>query len=369
MGLFKPKYPRLEDAEKDADKANATAGAAASATPSQTDKPQSSEGANRALSADIIKLKAQFDQFAEMRKLVNERFSRISEQTGELRGMIMDTNRSMQDMEVKTVKAVDLVEAVHPDKLMVDVRKQDAKIEALKANIESNDSIMKSLMDQLKEVRQKVTTFSGVDQTVKLAGEVKEELMQIKKTEASVQRHADKVDQVYIESQKKFQEFEKIEDKIKEIQKQVGPATQAIDQLKVKVQTYAVKKDMENLITKLNTFEKHVGNVIDILTKRSNELPKEINDRFKKLEDSMNKTFETKLKRAEAMNKLIDQIEEKATKVAKEIQIQAKLQDLNVKEIQSDESADIAESVEESEKERKGFFAKLFSKKEKKEEK
>ena len=43
--------------------------------------------------------------------------------------------------------------------------------------------------------------------------------------------------------------------------------------------------------------------------------------------------------------------------------------DLNVKEIQSDESADIAESVEESEKERKGFFAKLFSKKEKKEEK
>jgi hypothetical protein len=68
-----------------------------------------------ALSADIIKLKAQFDQFAEMRKVFNERFTRTNEQIGELRGMIMDSNRAMQDVEVKTVKAVDLVEAVHPD--------------------------------------------------------------------------------------------------------------------------------------------------------------------------------------------------------------------------------------------------------------
>src|SRR3989344_8379833 len=142
MFSFK-KTPRIEDQQEKKEDISAE---------EKQEQPASVTAATAALSADIIKLKAQFDQFSELRKVINERFTRINEQVGELRGMIMDANRAMQDIEVKTVKAVDLVEAVHPDKLMVDVRKQDAKIESLKANIESNDSIMKSIMDQLKDM-------------------------------------------------------------------------------------------------------------------------------------------------------------------------------------------------------------------------
>jgi hypothetical protein len=119
MFLFKPKVPRIEDQDNSKKEEE---------HPQEEEKPMeglSVTAATAALSADIIKLKAEFDQFSELRKVINERFTRINEQIGELRGMIMDANRSMQDMEVKTVKAVDLVEAVHPDKLMAEVRKQD----------------------------------------------------------------------------------------------------------------------------------------------------------------------------------------------------------------------------------------------------
>jgi len=358
MGLLKPKYPRIEDAEKmDGKKPKQPA---AEEKEEEKAAPATGNAATQALSADLIKLKAKFDQFSELRNLINERFTRINEQVGELRGMIMDSNRAMQDMEVKTVKAVDLVEAVHPDKLMVDVRKQDAKIEALKASIESNDSIMKSIMDQVKEMRQQLNSFRGIEEMVKLSDEVKKELMNIKKVEATVERHSDKIEGIFIESQKKFQEFEVLTDKIKELQKQISPVLQQVDQNKVKLTTLAPKKDVETLIKKLNDFEKHVSNIIDLLTKRSNELPKEVDERFKKLEKSMNDAFEKHLKKAETMNKLLIKIEQDAPKIAKELQIYEKLKDVQVKKIEAKASPEIEENVEESEKERKGFFAKLF---------
>ena len=370
MGLFKPKYPRLEDAEKDADKANERAGAMQEYKKEEiAAAPITSDSATRALSADIIKLKAQFDQFSEMRKVINERFTRINEQTGELRGMIMDSNRAMQDMEVKTVKAVDLVEAVHPDKLMVDVRKQDAKIEALKANIESNDSILKTIMDQVKDMRHQLTSFRGIEEMVKLSDEVKKELMDIKKVEANVHRHSDKIEGIFIESQKKFQEFETLTDKLKELQKQISPVIGQVDQNKVKLNTLAPKKEVEKMIIKLNDFEKHVSNIIDLLTKRSNELPKEIDGRFKRLEKNMNNTFDSRIKRTETMNKLVDKIEKDATRIAKEMQISEKLKEVNVKDIETTASEQVTESVEETEKERVGFFSKLFGSKKKEKEK
>lgn len=365
MFAFKKKYPRLEDAEKEKDDSSQQQ----EENQKKEEAPQSSDAATQALSADIMKLKAQFDQFAELRKMINERFTRINEQTGELRGMIMDANRAMQDMEVKTAKATDLVEAVHPDKLMVDVRKQDAKIEALKASIESNDTILKSLMDQVKEMRRQLNSMTGIQEMVNLSKEVKKELMEIRKEEATVKRHADKIEGIFIETQKKFQEFEKLTDKLKELQKQVSPVIQQVDQNKVKIQTLAPKKDVESLISKLNDFEKHVGNIIDLLTKRSNELPKEVDNRFKRLEKSMNDAFDKHLKKAELMNKLLNKIEQDAPKIAKELKISENLKDVEVKEIESESSKEMTENVEESEKERKGFFAKLFGGGGKKEEK
>jgi chromosome segregation ATPase len=356
MFSFKPKTPRIEDQEENKEESPAE---------ESEEKPVSAAAATAALSADIIKLKAQFDQFAELRKVINERFTRINEQVGELRGMIMDANRAMQDIEVKTVKAVDLVDAVHPDKLMVEVKKQDAKIESLKANIESNDSIMKSIMDQLKEMRHQLTAFRGIEQVVALNEEVKKELMNIKKVEATVERHSDKIEGIFIESQKRFQDFESLTERLKDIQKQISSITEQTDQHKVKLVTTASKKEVEDLISKVNDFEKHVGNIIDLLTKRANDLPKEIDDRFKKLERSMNDAFDKRLKKAELMNGLLEKIEKEAPRIAKEFQITQKLKDVDVKKIESEPSAELKESVEKVEEEKKGFLSKLFAKKKK----
>lgn len=357
MFLFKPKYPKIEDTDSQGSSLGGQ-------QEQQEEKPVSVTAATAAISADIIKLKAQFDQFAELRKVINERFTRINEQVGELRGMIMDSNRAMQDIEVKTVKAVDLVDAVHPDKLMVEVRKQDAKIESLKANIESNDAIMKTIMDQLKDIRHQVATFRGIEQVVELNDEIKKELMGIKKIEATVERHSDKIEGIFVESQKRFQEFESLSDKIKEMQKQLSSLVEQSDQNKVKVATLASKKEVEDLVNKFNDFEKHVGNIIDLLTKRANEIPTEVEDRFKRLEKNFNTNIERRIRRAEYMNKIIDKIEREAPRIARELQITEKLKEVEIRKVETQPSAESKESDSKVEEEHKGFFSKfLFGKK------
>jgi predicted nucleic acid-binding Zn-ribbon protein len=83
--------------------------------------------------ADVAKLKASVEAFSDVRKATNERLSRLSEQVGELRAMIADRDRTINQIELKATKASDLVEAVHPDQQMLEIRKGDAKIDALKA--------------------------------------------------------------------------------------------------------------------------------------------------------------------------------------------------------------------------------------------
>lgn len=334
MGLFK-KFKRIEDQEQEE-----VIESSDTVKEDQPALPMDTNAITSKLNAEITRLKAQFDQFAELRKVINDRFTRINEQVGELRGMIMDANRNMQDMEVKTVKAVDLVEAVHPDKLMVDVRKQDAKIEALKANLESNEAMMKSILDQLKDLRHQISVFRGLEQVVKLNEEVKHELMNIKKVEATVERHSDKIEGIFVESQKRFQEFEKLTDKIKEVEKQLKTVSQQSDQNKVKIPTLATKKEVENIINKLNDFEKHVGNVIDLLTRRANELPREVNMRFSKLEQSLNSTFQSKLKKADKINRILDNIERRAPKIAAQLRISEVLEKQQTKPEQKSSNAE-----------------------------
>ena len=131
-------------------------------------KPEVGGASLGQLSVQVEKLGASMEAFAEVRKSFTERFNRTSEQIGELRAMILDRDKNIQTIELKAIKAADLVETVQPEKIMTDVQKQEARIEALKANLEGNESIMGRVMDELKEVKKKVEFFRGIEEIVKL---------------------------------------------------------------------------------------------------------------------------------------------------------------------------------------------------------
>lgn len=273
MGLFGKKKKKDEDLEDDSLEGNEV-------TSEKGEKEESSSGAGgdasvAQLSVKIEKLTASVDAFAEVRKSFTERFNRTGEQIGELRAMILDRDKSIQDVELKAVKAHDLVETVQPEKMMTQIQKSDAKIEALKANIEGIDAIMSRVMDELKDVKRKVEFFRGIEEIVKLSEETKKDLIEIKKVESKIGLHADKVETIYAEMNNRFQKIDLVDSTLQESKAQSEQAEKDIQFLKDKVIGLASKNDLEKIENKVKKY-------IDVLSsiEKKSSLTKDI-DRLK----------------------------------------------------------------------------------------
>ena len=206
------------------------------------------------LQTEVDRMKASIEAFAEVRKSFTERFSRVSEQIGELRSMILERDKSIQEIELKSIKAYDLVASVQPEKIMTQVQKQDAKTEALKANLEGNEAIMDRVMEELKNVKKKVEFFRGVEEIVKLSEEVKKELIEIKKIESRISLNTDKVDTIYAEMRKKFQFVDEVEGKLNEIKVGTDQNSKDVTFLKDRIGGLASKDEVERLVNKVQRY-------------------------------------------------------------------------------------------------------------------
>ena len=220
-------------------------------------KPEASEKHGEEIiriSVEIDKLKAEVESLKEIRKSFSERFSRVSEQIGELRALIVDRDRTLQTIELKAIKAADLVKAVQPEKLMIEVQREDAKIEGLKATLEANQAIMSKIMQELRNVRNRLAFFRGLQEIERLAEEVKKELIEIKKLEASISIKADKVETIFGEMKKRIREVEEFKDKLHEIAFNVEQHTKDIETLKIKIAEVPKKEEIDKLFTKIQRY-------------------------------------------------------------------------------------------------------------------
>lgn len=247
------------------------------------------------INLEFTKIKGQLEGFAELRAANSERFTRISEQVGELRGMIMDTNKSIGAIEVASTKAADLVESVQPQKLMVEIRKEDGKVEALKANIESNEALMKDLFSEMKKMRDQMNFYKGVEQVAKMNEDIKKDILQMKRTEATISGHADKVETIFLEINKKAADFDKFNDIVKELDRGFKTVSGDFEKIKVKLESKQDKSEFVDLLNKFKEFEKHTTNLIKLLDEQSKNIKYDINARFDQIVKQLEKKFNTSL--------------------------------------------------------------------------
>lgn len=272
-------------------------------------------------SAEFSRIKAKLESYDEIRKSNSERFARISEQIGELRGMILDTNRSVSTIEIKTTKTNDLVEAVQPDKLMIEVRKVDGKVEAVRANIESNEAMMKQVMSELKELRNRIAFFRGLEQVVKLSDEIKKDLSEIQKMKALIERHADKSETIFSEMQGRFSDMDRFTGRLKDIESGIKGLTDSTDTMKVQMAKKTDRPETDKIVKKLNEFEVHVGNVLDLMSKRS----KELKEQFASDVTSFKKMFDAELKRGKKMIGIVHDLSKDNPKLEKNLKLLKKI--------------------------------------------
>jgi len=169
--------------------------------------------------------------------------------------MMIERDRDLQKLEAKALKAIDMVETVQPEKLMVEQRKMDGRIEALVANLDSNEAIMNRISEELRQIREKMELYKGIEQVIKMNEEVKNELIDIKKIEATTNSHADKVATIFMEMQKKFKEIEIFKDELNEAKLTVKENSNDLSVMKVRLAEMVKKEDLDKVF---NSLKKHI---------------------------------------------------------------------------------------------------------------
>ena len=270
---------------------------------SGSDDSEEDSGEKSAVSGNVevemTKMKSQLEALNEVRKANAEQFTRISEQIGELRGALMDSNKAISVIEVASTKAIDMVSSVQPDKLMIEVRKVDGKVESLRANIEANESIMKDIMKEMKGIREQMNFYKGTDQVVKMNNEIKQEIIEIKKTEGMISKHADRVETIFVEVEKKFYDFEKFNEAVKELDRGFKKISTDFDKIRVGIEEKADKKEFIKLVDKFSDFEKHTTNILKLLDQKSKNTVMELNELFNQLKVQLEKRYSKKIEMKE----------------------------------------------------------------------
>lgn len=257
FGKKKESEEEKEESQKEQEESESSEDEDDKKSKKRSDKPEKSASSDAnliSIGTEIDRLKASIESFGEVRQSMNERMSNMGEQIGELRAMILDRDRTIQEIELKAVKAADLVESVQPDKLMIELQKMDAKFEALKANLEGNESILERVMEELKETRKKLEFFRGVKEIINLSDEVKKELIDIKQVEATINVSADKVDTIYAEIRRKYKDIDVFNDSLQELKVNMEQSLKDVESLKVKIQSFADKDELEKLASRMQRY-------------------------------------------------------------------------------------------------------------------
>ncbi len=247
------------------------------------------------IEVQLESLRAQIDALRELRVIMDEKFSRVNEEIGEMRAMLVEEEKEGKEIHARAEAATSLIEAVQPEKLMGEVRKLELKLEQMKNIQERLESIQVKATDEIKEVKSKLTVFKGVDTVVQLNDEVKRELAEIKKTESDIMRHADKVEYIFVDFQKKFVDIQKMFDRVDAMDSTLKDTVKQADQLRVKLSELppkqefeTIKKDMGTRIKAMDEFIAQLqtirAEIKEARTKEMNELRKDVTDMMTILE-------------------------------------------------------------------------------------
>jgi len=234
---------------------------------------------------DLETMKAMIGTLREMKKDDQEKFAKIGEQIGEMRNMQMTRERELKELGLKVQKAIDLVEAAQVEKVLVENKKTDARIQITDAKLESYHMVQETIISELKNIREKIGVFRGLEQVVKLNSEVKQDLTDMKYMRTDIERHADKIESMFIELNKKFDEFnlfktdsEKLKDEIHRTLKEINRFNVQITQMVRKEDIASIEKEMATKLKSAEAYKDAFDKLLADVAKIKNEIAEERKD-------------------------------------------------------------------------------------------
>ena len=249
------------------------------------------------LEIEIQKLWAQVKVLREVMKMNDERFQRLSENIGDIRQRHVALEKDLNQLELKAKRSIELVEAVQPQKLLEEVKREDIKVMSVQAKTEANKKLLDHIIEKLRSIRSSIDAFKGTEAVMKLNKETMENLKNIGKIQARINQNSEKVEDIFVQVQKRYDKFLKLSDEFKALEKQFDEVMKRSNKFIVKTSNLVTKEELNKFRGDIESRFKSLEDLNKEMRVRKEEFDKivgDISSAFERIED-LGKTLRNKI--------------------------------------------------------------------------
>ena len=199
------------------------------------------------MSIKIEKLKAFVDALKDEKGGDREAIQRITEELGEMRSTTGSMEGRMSEMEMKLEDAAETLADLKPQKFTKELQRKEEEIKMHDARLEKLDDMNSTILKRVNQIQIILEKLGNIESIAELTKNISKKLMSIEDKDKKVTRLADKIDSMFVEINKRLEEFmfyKAKQDSLDDLSKEM---LKSIDELTTKLTRYAEKDDLELL--------------------------------------------------------------------------------------------------------------------------
>lgn len=156
---------------------------------------------------ELEKMKVKLETVENTRSVVEERIEHIMENIGELRTMLFEKESSGKEQEAKLDKFVEMVSDLEPQRFAKELDKRDRQLSEQAMKIEKLETISSDMSQTVAKLRTMLEAIGSLKNIATVSKDIADRSAKIDGTVSKVERLADETGRVYIELNRRLNEF------------------------------------------------------------------------------------------------------------------------------------------------------------------
>jgi predicted nucleic acid-binding Zn-ribbon protein len=212
-------------------------------------KPQGIEVIPRVdkIEVQLEKLKAYIEAMKDERSGGNENTQRLTEELGELRSSVSGIDRKVSESDMKVFEINEALGDLRPARFLKSLQDEDKSIKIHDARLDKLDDLNSVMLKKLGQIEEVLKRLGSLEKIVSFSKEAAKRLLEIENREKKINRIADKIDGIFMELNKRLDEFVLYRAKQDTLDELSQEMMKSLDDISTRMEKYAEKGDLDML--------------------------------------------------------------------------------------------------------------------------
>ncbi|MEM5830503.1 MAG: hypothetical protein QXL82_03270 [Candidatus Aenigmatarchaeota archaeon] len=204
---------------------------------------------------ELEKLKAKVDVLIKIKEEMNNRISFLNERIGEIKSSLIDKEKEIAELKANIEKSIKIMQELKPEEIIKKFNEFYTKLEVFNARLESNESLLNKIIEELKEIRRVYLKFKSFEELEKIEKEFKKDFSEIKKSEEKIFSQSAKVESIYLDINKKIEEILNIKKDVEKLKDSFKDMLKDLNELKILSSSFIRKEELNELKERLKNIK------------------------------------------------------------------------------------------------------------------